>query len=57
MTIYLEQLHLEVTHKFAGYSELLILIVSFYGSAASVLNNYFNRIFLPVGKLFGILKK
>ena len=47
----------EATHKFAGYSELLIAIVSFYGSAASVLNNHFNRVFLPVGKPFGIFKK
>ena len=51
------QIVTEVTHKFAGYSELLISIVSFYGSAASVLNNHFNRIFLPVGKPFGIFKK
>ncbi|MGL5313965.1 MAG: acetate uptake transporter [Peptostreptococcaceae bacterium] len=45
------------THLLAAYSELLIAIVSFYGSAASVLNNHFGRVFLPVGKPFGILKK
>lgn len=45
------------THMLAAYSELLIAIVSFYGSAASVLNNHFGRVFLPVGKPFGIFKK
>lgn len=45
------------THMLAAYSELLIAIVSFYGSAAAVLNNHFGRVFLPVGKPFGIFKK
>lgn len=44
-------------HMIAAYSELLIAIVSFYGSAAAVLNNHFDRVFLPVGKPFGIFKK
>lgn len=44
-------------HLLAAYSELLIAIVSFYGSAASVLNNHFGKVFLPVGKPFGIFKK
>ncbi|MBU5486326.1 acetate uptake transporter [Clostridium sp. MSJ-11] len=43
--------------KLAGYSELLISLFSFYGSAASVLNAHFEREFLPVGKPFGIFKK
>lgn len=43
-------------HLVAAYSELLIAIISFYGSAASVLNNHFGRVFLPVGKPFGIFK-
>jgi Predicted membrane protein len=47
----------EVTHEFAAYSELGIAIFSFYGSAASVLNKHFGRVFLPVGKPFGIFKK
>jgi succinate-acetate transporter protein len=47
----------EATHKLAGYSEMLIAIFSFYGSAASVLNNHFGRVFLPTGKPFGIFKK
>ncbi|GAA0726262.1 GPR1/FUN34/YaaH family transporter [Clostridium malenominatum] len=47
----------EFSHKLAGYSELLISLVSFYGSAAAVLNPHFGREFLPVGKPFGIFKK
>ncbi|MEG1254605.1 acetate uptake transporter [Clostridium sp.] len=46
-----------VTHMIAGYSELAIALVSFYGSAAAVLNTHFGRVFLPVGKPFGIFKK
>lgn len=45
------------SHQFAAYSELSIAIVSFYGSAAAVLNTHFGRVFLPVGKPFGIFKK
>lgn len=47
----------EASHKIAAYSELLISLMSFYGSAASVLNIQFGRTFLPVGKAFGIFKK
>lgn len=47
----------EFTHKLAGFAELLIALFSFYGSAACVLNAHFGRIFLPVGKPFGIFKK
>lgn len=43
-------------HPFAAYSELAIALLSFYGSAAAVLNNHFGKIFLPVGKPFGIFK-
>ena len=43
-------------HQLAAYSELIIAILSFYGSAASVLNEHFGRVFLPVGKPFGIFK-
>lgn len=46
----------ELTHKLAAYSELGISIVSFYGSAAVVLNGHFGKEFLPVGKPFGIFK-
>lgn len=44
------------THMLAAYSELFIAIFSFYGSAAAVLNTHFGKVFLPVGKPFGIFK-
>ncbi len=47
----------EFFHKLAAYSELLIAVFSFYGSAASVMNIHFKRSFLPVGKPLGIFKK
>lgn len=47
----------ELTHELAAYSELLIALASFYGSAAAVLNTHFGRVFLPIGKPFGIFKK
>ncbi|WP_335873011.1 acetate uptake transporter [Bacillus sp. 2205SS5-2] len=46
----------EFTHKIAAISEFLIAIMSFYGSAASVLNTHFEKVFLPVGKPFGLFK-
>lgn len=46
----------ELFHMVAAVSELLIAIMSFYGSAASVLNNQFGKVFIPVGKPFGIFK-
>ncbi len=47
----------DFTHKLAAYSELFIAIFSFYGSAASVLNEHLGREFLPVGKPLGIFIK
>ncbi|MGM0873196.1 MAG: acetate uptake transporter [Bacillota bacterium] len=47
----------EVTHMLAAVSELLIALLSFYGSAAVVLNTHFGQVVLPVGKPFGIFKK
>ena len=44
------------SHNLAAYSELCIAIVSFYGSAAAVLNKHFGKVFLPVGKPFNIFK-
>ena len=44
------------SYALAGYSELLIAILSFYGAAAAVLNDHFGKVFLPVGKPFGIFK-
>ncbi|MGK0468983.1 acetate uptake transporter [Clostridium sp.] len=46
----------EFTHGIAAYSELLISLFSFYGSAAAVLNGHFGKQFLPVGKPLGIFK-
>lgn len=46
-----------VMHKVAAYAELSISVMSFYGSAACVLNAQFGRSFLPQGKPFGIFKK
>ena len=45
------------SHDLAAWAELIIAILSFYGSAAAVLNKHFGRVFLPVGKPFGIFKK
>jgi succinate-acetate transporter protein len=45
------------SHELAAYSELFISLFSFYGAAASVLNPHFGRVFLPIGKPFGIFKK
>jgi uncharacterized protein len=47
----------EATHMLAAISELCIALLSFYGSAAIVLNTHFGRVFLPIGKPFGIFKK
>jgi succinate-acetate transporter protein len=46
----------EFSHGLAAYSELLIALFSFYGSAAAVLNAHFGKQFLPVGKPLGIFK-
>lgn len=48
---------IEAGHELAAWSELLIAIFGFYGSAANVLNHTFGRTFLPVGKPLGIFKK
>lgn len=44
-------------HQLAAFAELGIALVSFYGCGAAVLNTHFGRVFLPVGKPFGIFKK
>lgn len=46
----------ELSHMGAAYSELIISILSFYASAASILNSHFGKTFLPTGKPFGIFK-
>lgn len=43
-------------YSLAGYSELIITLLSFYGAGAAVLNEHFGKVFLPVGKPFGIVK-
>ena len=43
-------------HHLAGWAELIISIISFYGAAAAVLNSHFGKAFLPVGKPCGIFK-
>ena len=45
------------TKILGGVAELVIAILSFYGSAAGVLNKHFGKVVLPVGKPFGIFKK
>jgi uncharacterized protein len=47
----------EQTHMLAAISELCIALLSFYGSAAIVLNTHFGQVVLPIGKPFGIFKK
>lgn len=46
----------ETGHHIAAYSEIIISILSFYGAGAAVLNKHFGKMFLPVGKPFGIFK-
>jgi len=43
----------QVWHHIAAQSELLISILAFYASAASVLNTHYNQEVLPVGQPFG----
>ncbi|WP_147533006.1 acetate uptake transporter [Bacillus marasmi] len=47
----------EFSHMLAAISELLIALLSFYGSAAAILNPHFGQVVLPVGKPFGIFTK
>ncbi|MGM0378240.1 MAG: acetate uptake transporter [Bacillota bacterium] len=47
----------EFFHMLAGVSELIISLLSFYGSGATVLNSHFGYTFLPVGSTFGIFSK
>ncbi|MBB6215661.1 hypothetical protein HNQ80_001750 [Anaerosolibacter carboniphilus] len=47
----------EFSHELGAWTELIISILGFYGSAAAMLNGQFGRVFLPVGKPMGIFKK
>jgi len=57
LTLYSFNIEPHFSHKMAAIAEFLIAMLSFYGSAAAVLNPHFGRIFLPVGKPLGIFKK
>jgi len=46
----------EFGHYLSAWSELIISLLSFYGSAAAVLNDHFGKVFIPVGQPFGIFK-
>lgn len=41
-----------IAHYVAAVSEMIIALLSFYASGANVLNNHFQRDFLPIGKPF-----
>jgi uncharacterized protein len=43
-------------HQMAAWAELLIALLGFYGSGANLLNKFFGKPFLPLGKPFGIFK-
>jgi len=47
----------EFFHPLAAWSELGIAILSFYGSAAAVINGQFGRSLLPLGKPFAAARK
>lgn len=47
----------EFSHQLAGWSELGISLLSFYGSAGAVLNHHFNRVILPLGKPLNLIAK
>lgn len=48
--------HIEAAHHLAAWSELMIALLSFYGSAGNALNKHFGKEFLPLGKPFGLFK-
>lgn len=47
----------ELFKKVAAVSEMLIALFSFYAAGANVLNNHFDRTFLPIGEPFGVIKR
>lgn len=44
-------------HLLAAYAELAIALLSFYGSAAAVLNTQFGKTILPTGSAFNVFVK
>ncbi len=47
----------DAAKRMAGIAELLIAIVSFYGSAANLFKCHFGYEIIPSGKPLGIIKK
>ncbi len=45
-----------LTHTIGAYAEMVTALLSFYACSAVVLNTFFGKVFLPVGKPFGIFK-
>ena len=45
-----------LTHTIGAWAEMITALLSFYACAAVVLNTFFGRVFMPVGKPFGIFK-
>ncbi|EGO61892.1 acetate uptake transporter [Acetonema longum] len=44
------------SHAVAAWAELITALLSFYACSAAVLNTFFGKPFLPMGKPFGIFK-
>ncbi|MDD3396152.1 MAG: acetate uptake transporter [Acidaminococcaceae bacterium] len=44
-------------HSMAAYAELVVAFLSLYGASAVFLNNFYGRVFWPLGKPLGIFKK
>ena len=45
-----------LTHTIGAWAEMITALLSFYACSAVVLNTLFGKVFLPVGKPFGIFK-
>jgi len=45
------------SNALAGWSELIVSLISFYGFAAIILNQHFGKVLLPLGKPLGLIKK
>lgn len=45
------------SHNLGAYSEILISMLGFYGAGATLLNNFFGRVVMPMGKPLGITKR
>lgn len=45
------------SHEIAAWTELVISLLTFYACCAVVLNTHFKRVFMPMGKPYGIFRK